>query len=119
MRGAVAARAPGTPRSRRAASRDRPSSLHPLGGTDAEQIQAVAQHLARGVVEPPARAMQRVNALVAERDDAAVVVPPVIEAGELFQVEGGSMRLAPPGGEGDDERRSEERRVGKRCGGKG
>ena len=57
-----------------------------------------------------------VDRLVAERDHPAVVVPAVVEPGELFEVAGDAVRLAHLGGERDDARellqRAEQRRLG-------
>src|SRR5690554_687418 len=45
--------------------------LHPLGGRDSEQIEAVAKHLTGGVVQPQPRAVHALDRIVAERGDAA------------------------------------------------
>ena len=56
------------------------------------------------------RAVQVGDRLVAQRDDPAVVVPAVVEAGELLEVAGDAVRLAQLGRLGDDARELAERR---------
>src|SRR5690606_1158018 len=67
---------------------------HPFGGRDAEQAEAVAQHLTCRVVEGEPGAMHGLDRFVAERDHATRTVPAVIRAGELLEVARDPVRLA-------------------------
>src|SRR6478735_12214611 len=90
---AAARRSPrhGGPRPRANAS---VSPSHPLGGTDPEEVEAVGEHLAGGVVAPQAAAVQVGDLLVdADRAHPAGVVPLVEATGELLEVARDPVRL--------------------------
>ena len=92
------------------------SWLHSFWCVDAEQVEAVAEHLASRIVEPQARAVHRLDWRVAQRDDPAVVVPAVVQARDLLKVARDAVRFAHSRGVRDDARellqRAQERRLG-------
>ena len=65
--------------------RSRPRGLarsHPLGGGDAEQVEAVGEHRAGGVDQQQPGPVQVAGLLVAQRQHPAGVVEPVVGAGD-------------------------------------